>query len=104
MNVHDAMAQARTTHEVFFLLTAYIEHLGHSDMARTLPVHLTTLPLSGTQDVRRRADVLDMVIAMYFQRPRSEAGVVEEARRLFRIALHRLSALEHRGSALPAAA
>ena len=94
MQVHDAMAQARNTHEVFFLLTAYVEHLAHSDMARSLPVHLTTLPLSSAEDIRRRADVLDMVIAMYFQKPSAESGVVDEARRLFRIAQRRLITLE----------
>lgn len=54
MMISDVIHEANTEHEVFFLLTAYVESLRHGDKLGTLPQDLTRLPLSGAGDVRSR--------------------------------------------------
>lgn len=58
MMISDVMHRASSEHEIFFLLTAYVESLRYSDIPGALPEHLTRLPLSGTGDVHRRRNAL----------------------------------------------
>lgn len=51
----DAINAARTEHEIFFLLTSYIDALGHGASPGSVPDALLTLPLGGRCDLERRA-------------------------------------------------
>jgi hypothetical protein len=93
MSIREAIEQARSEYHVYFLLTAYIENLHHSDCASVLPAHLTALPLNGVSDLKQRHDVLGVVIAMLFQDVRSAEGVIRDAHVLFGAALQRLRLL-----------
>lgn len=90
MSIREAIERARSEYQVYFLLTAYIDHLQYSDCASLLPAHLTTLPLNGVSDLKRRQDVLGAVIAIFFQDVREAEGVIRDAYELFGIALQRL--------------
>jgi len=51
MMIHDAIRKAATEHTVYFLVTAYLDTLQFS---RTLPEHLTVLPIADLQDLESR--------------------------------------------------
>jgi len=104
MPIRDAIQEGNTEHEIFFLLTAYIEALSFCDKLNLLPWQMRELPLAGAADVKARYDSL---------RPRlhaitsdAESGtrhVIEEALTVFSTALRRLAFLKADGS-LPHAA
>jgi hypothetical protein len=54
MMISDVILEANTEHEVFFLLTAYVESLRYCDKLGTLPHNLTRLPLSGMGEVQNK--------------------------------------------------
>lgn len=54
MMIADAIAEATTEHEVYFLLTAYLESVRYGDQHGLLPDDLTRLPLAGPVDVENR--------------------------------------------------
>ena len=60
MMITDVIAEARTEHEIYFLLTAYLESVRFGDKFGLLPEHVTKLPVSGLADVKRRFDDLRM--------------------------------------------
>ncbi len=93
MKVCKAMREAKSEHVVFFLTTAYIEALQHAKCAAALPVHLTTLPIGGVQDLKRRRDVLQALIAMYYPEQHGAGSEMEEAHAVFDTALQRLRVL-----------
>ena len=93
MRLCRAMNYASSDYVVFFLTTAYIEALQHADCASALPTHLTTLPLDGMRDLKRRRDVLQALIAMYYPEQHASGSVLEEAQEVFETALRRLRAL-----------
>ena len=101
MKLCEAMKEASSEQVVFFLTTAYVETLQHSSFANPLPVHVTTLPLNGMGDLRRRRDVLQALIAMYYPEQRTTGGVLEEAYEVFEAALERLRALNAEGATAP---
>jgi len=98
MKVCKAMSEASSEHVVFFLTTAYIEALQHAECARALPVHVTTLPLGGLSDLKRRRDVLQALIAMYYPEQHAAGSELQEAQEVFDTALQRLRALNARGN------
>lgn len=58
MMLSDAINAARSEHEVYFLVTSYIDALGHSLDPASVPDTLLTLPLRGRSDLEQRAAVL----------------------------------------------
>lgn len=96
MKVCKAMNEARSEDVVFFLTTAYIEALQHAECASALPVHLTTLPLGGMCDLKRRRDVLQALIAMYYPEQHATGSELQEAHEVFETALQRLRVLNAR--------
>jgi hypothetical protein len=54
MMISDVILEANNEHEIFFLLTAYVESLRYCDKLGTLPQGLTRLPLSGAGDVQSK--------------------------------------------------
>jgi hypothetical protein len=93
MRLSKAMSEAVSEEVVFFLTTAYIEALQVADCANALPLHLTTLPLDGMSDLKRRRDVLQALIAMYYPESHTSGNELMEAQEVFETALQRLRAL-----------
>lgn len=93
MELCTAMSEATSEHVVFFLTTSYIEALQHGMCASALPAHLTTLPLNGISDLKRRRDVLQALIVTYYQGEHPAGSEVIEAHQVFETALNRLRAL-----------
>lgn len=62
MLINEAIKLAQTEHVVYFLLTAYVETLGHADNYG-IPEKVRRLPLDGQSDVQERLglvrDILD---------------------------------------------
>lgn len=58
MTITNVIAEAGNEHEIYFLLTAYLESVRFGDKFGLLPEHVTRLPVSGLADVTRRFDDL----------------------------------------------
>lgn len=54
MLINEAIRKAGTKHEIFFLLTAYVEAVGYCDSGKLLPWQVRELPLAGIEDVKAR--------------------------------------------------
>ena len=102
MLIRDAIHRVNTEHEVFFLLTAYVEAVGYCDKLNLLPWQLRDLPLAGADDVKAR------IYGLRLRDVTSDADhgdclIIEEAMTIFRTALRRLAFLQA-DSSLPHAA
>jgi hypothetical protein len=97
MNLCKAISEATSQQVVFFLTSAYIETLQCATCASAWPVHVTTLPLAGACDLKRRRDVLKALIAMYCPERHATRSELEEAHEVFETALRRLAALNATG-------
>ena len=58
MTIQDVIREASNEHEVYFLLTAYVEAVRYGDLLSCLPSQARDLPLNGLDDVRGRIDGL----------------------------------------------
>jgi len=95
MMIIDVIRQAGDEHEIFFLVSAYIEAVRHCDKLKTLPEHMWTLPLAGTDDLETRTEGLESKLDGPSQPlPERERLIVCEAVDIFAAALYRLHALE----------
>lgn len=92
MMISDVIHEASTEHEVFFLLTAYLESLRYGDKLGTLPQELTRLPLSGAGDVQSRFIGIRTVLNTALESGRSHA-IFLEAADIFGTAVDRLDRL-----------
>ncbi len=104
MQLCNAISEASSEHAVLFLTTAYIEALQHTHCASALPLQLTILPLDGMRDLRRRFDVLHVLIAVHCSENHATPSELREAHEVFETALQRLHALnaDERNEALNA--
>lgn len=95
MQIMEVMRRVHSEGEVHFLLTAYVETLPFYDHARSLPQHVTALPLAGVDDVRARFESLIGIELNDGVAPTSERvhAIVREATEIFGIALTRLQSL-----------
>ena len=84
MSIIDAIKRAETEHAVYFLLTAYIESLWHSENGTGLRISLRRLPIDGESDVAERAKALTL------DECAAERPIVAEAAEIFRVASQRL--------------
>ena len=84
MSIIEAINRAETEHAVYFLLTAYLESLWHSDKATGLRGSLRKLPIDGHNDVQERARVLSQDACT------GHGAIVSEAAEIFRAASERL--------------
>ena len=93
MMIIDVILDANTEHEIFFLLTAYVESLRYCDKLGTLPQDLTRLPLSGVGDVQGKFVELRAEIG----KPAAAGGrthaILREAADVFGAAVDRLDRL-----------
>lgn len=104
MPISDAIQELNTEHEIFFLLTAYIEALGFCDKLSLLPWQMRTLPLAGFSDVEARIDGLRLQLREMASEADLRARVViEETIEVFSTASRRLLILQGDGD-LPRAA
>ena len=95
MMITDVMRQAKTEHEIYFLLTAYVQSVRFGDKLSLIPENLTALPLAGIEDVAKRCQQL-MVELDHASRELNDkyCEVTKEALHIFGTALTRLRALE----------
>ena len=103
MNLGNVILDADSEHEIYFLLTSYVEALRYCRQLHCLPGAVARLPLAGLDDVRMRFSALAVSLADA-SRPldqRARAALTEAAC-VFGAALHRLSALEITESKAPA--
>ena len=95
MLINDAIHEANTEHEIFFLLTAYVEALGYCDKLHLLPGEMRDLPLAGTPDVRARVYGLNLRLhGMVTGSDITARSAIDEALQIFNTALRRLAALQ----------
>ena len=95
MLIVDVIRRLNTTHEILFLLSAYVETLQFYDAANTLPAGVAGLPLRGLKDVEKRyTDLLDM---QWCELARSQCNthnaILREALAVFGEGRHRLQSL-----------
>ena len=90
--LNEVIREATNEHEVYFLLTAYVEAVRHGDMLSSLPGQVRELPLQGLDDVRTRVDGLRAELGS--TRNTRTRGIVMESTEIFSEALNRLQCLE----------
>jgi hypothetical protein len=102
--LNDVIREANNEHEVYFLLTSYVETVRYCDKLSCLPSPVRELPLDGLEDVRNRIGGLKAELSAPDVDENSRL-VVKEAADLFDEALNRLQWLqwEKRRSAAMAA-
>lgn len=93
MMIGDVILEASSEHEIFFLLTAYVESLRYCDKRATLPEALTRLPLSGLGDVRNKLEGINAEIGRSAGGTAARQAVLSEAADIFATALERLKRL-----------
>ena len=90
--LNEVIREATNEHEVYFLLTAYVEAVRHGDMLSSLPGQVRELPLHGLDDVRTRVDGLRAELGS--TRNTRTRVIVAESTEIFSEALNRLQCLE----------
>jgi hypothetical protein len=95
MTINDVIREAKSEHEIYFLVTAYVEAVRYCDPLSFLPAQARDLPLKGVDDVRTRIDGLWAELARARQAGSpSRATVIEETTDVLGAALSRLQWLE----------
>lgn len=101
MPIRDAIQEANCIHEIFFLLTAYVEAVGYCDKLNLLPWQMRDLPLAGVHDVKMRIFGLQLRLQEVTSDPnQGDRLVIEEAMTTFSVALRRLASLQDDGGEL----
>jgi hypothetical protein len=92
----DIIRTANTEHEIYFLLTSYIEAVRFSDKLHCgIPEHATRLPLNGMADVRERFEQLMIELDTASKRlDDNSCTIIREGVHILGSALNRLSALD----------
>jgi hypothetical protein len=94
----DVIRNSNTEHEIYFLLTSYIEAVRFSDKLHcAIPEHITRLPLNGIVDMRERFELLMLELDRASKRlDHNSCMVIRESVHIFGAALNRLSGLDER--------
>jgi hypothetical protein len=105
----DVIRNSKTEHEIYFLLTSYIEAVRFCDKLHcSIPEHITRLPLRGIADVRERFEHLMLELDTASKRlDDNSCMVIREGVHIFGAALNRLGALgeqHYRPPEMPVAA
>jgi len=97
MKITEAIREAHTQHEVFFLLTAYVEAIGYGDSDKLLPWQGRELPLAGVEDVKGRIYSLHLRarLAGSSADDKTTGSIVNEVVEVYTTALRQLAVLEH---------
>ena len=96
MTINDVIREAKSEHEVYFLLTAYVEAVRYVDRMSSLPASVRDLPLNGVDDVKARFDGLRAELGQTpGGRPDTRSlAIVKESAGILGDALARLQFLE----------
>jgi hypothetical protein len=95
MTINDVIREAKSEHEVYFLLTAYVEAVRYVDRMSLLPASVRELPLNGVSDVKARFDGLRAELGQADGKPDSRSlAIVKESADILGDALARLQWLE----------
>ena len=98
MIINDVIREATSEHEVYFLLTAYVEAVRFGDQLNCLPPQVRELPLHGVEDVRARIDGLKAALNGPSRATDYKSlVVVRETADILGDALDRLQWLKHEG-------
>lgn len=102
MNLGNVILDAGNEHEIYFLLTSYVEAMRYCRQPDCMLDCVARLPLAGLDDVRVRFSQLVVSLADMARPldPRTRAALTEAAC-IFGAALHRLSALKMEESKAP---
>src|SRR5262245_39315434 len=95
MTINDVIREAKSEHEVYFLLTAYVEAVRYVDRMSSLPASVRDLPLNGVDDVKARFDGLRAELGQRRGKPDTRSlAIVKESADILGDALARLQFLE----------
>jgi hypothetical protein len=100
MLITDVIREADNTHEIYFLLTAYVEAVRHCDPLQRLPGFITELPFTGLADVLARAERMRSVLESPAGADAAIQAVLAETLGILAVAGERLEALRE-GNAPP---
>ena len=90
----DVIREAKNEHEIYFLLTAYVEAVRFGDQLNLVPESVKTLPLAGNAHVRAQLQQLMVELDKASRNLNDNACVViKEALHLFSTAADRLESL-----------
>lgn len=93
----DVMREADTEHEIYFLLTAYIEAVRFCDKLSCMPESITRLPLRGMPDLKSRfGELINQLDVASRRLDDRSCAVLREALHIFGTALQRLGFLNQR--------
>lgn len=94
MTINDVIREAKSEHEVYFLLTAYVEAVRYVDKMSFLPPSVRDLPLNGVDDVKARFDGLKAELGQSSNSDSRSLAIVKESADILGDALARLQWLE----------
>jgi hypothetical protein len=95
MHITQVIREARNEHALYFLLTAYVEAVGHGRAPQLISEYALQLPLKDRRDVEERCRVLQRkrkATGSYTTAP--HRGQLDEVAEIFACAAERLQALE----------
>jgi hypothetical protein len=94
----DTIRSANTEHEIYYLLTSYIETVRFSDHSRNcIPEPITRLPLNGIGDVRGRFEQLLVELDKASKSLDDQScATIKEGVHALGVALSRLTVLDER--------
>ena len=93
MLIVDVIRQSDNEHEIFFLLTAYVEAVRHFDPLHHLPGVVRELPFNSVEDVSARAESLGAILESPEALDDKIRLVLAEAHGIFAVAWYRLEML-----------
>lgn len=93
--IADVIRNSSIEHEIYFLLTSYIEAVRFCDKLHCVSEHITRLPLNGVADVSTRFESLMIELdAASKSLDDKSCVVIREAVHIFSTALNRLQMLD----------
>jgi hypothetical protein len=97
MLIVDVIREADNEHEIYFLLTSYVEAVRYCDKLTILPDPMRELPFVGMEDVQARIEALRGELGEPSREAdRRDRDIVTEAMAIFNVALDRLVSLKER--------
>lgn len=93
MLITDVIREADNPHEIYFLLTAYVEAVRYCDPLHHLPAFMTELPFTGLMDVWMRAERMQTLLESPEGADPGVQAVLAEAHGVLAAAGERLGAL-----------
>jgi len=95
MTLTDAIRAASTRHEIYFLLTSYVEAVRYCDKLCYLPAPMRDLPIMGMDDLKARVEELKLKFGEPSTMPDSkDLMIIRETLGIFGAALGRLYSLD----------